>query len=156
MWDWKITTWDSKITVWEIEITIREWKTVMRDHNYQSRTKNCHTRFLVTIENDKSLYEKKKHHSRILVFFWAAKPKQSAESILSLVSSPCRRAKMAQQSEHEPRHLLEEVRVLTEQMSQPNHWNVSAEASLVLDVRKVEKVIQARASINKFCKFHAF
>ena len=63
------------------------------------------------------------------------------------MNSPSR-VKMAQQSEHKPRHLLEEVRVLTEQMSQPNQWNVSAEASLVLDVRKVKKVIQARASIK--------
>ena len=38
---------------------------------------------------------------------------------------------MAQQSEHEPRRLLEEVRLLTEQISQPNQSNVSAEASLV-------------------------
>ena len=59
MWDWKITTWVSKITLWETEITIREWKTVMRDHNYQSRTKKCHTRFTVTVENEKLLYEKK-------------------------------------------------------------------------------------------------
>lgn len=38
---------------------------------------------------------------------------------------------MAQQSEHQPRDLLEEVRVLTEQMSQPNQSNVSAEVSRV-------------------------
>ena len=52
---------------------------------------------------------------------------------LSLVSSPCRRVKMTQQWEHEPRHLLafEEVRVLTEQMSQPNRSNVSAKVSRV-------------------------
>ena len=56
----------------------------MRDHNYQSRTNNYHTRFIPTVENEKSLYEKKNHHSRISIsfFFWAAKPKQSAESIL--------------------------------------------------------------------------
>ena len=38
----------------------------MRDHNYQSRTKNYHTRFVVTVENEKSLYEEKNHHSRIV------------------------------------------------------------------------------------------
>ena len=38
---------------------------------------------------------------------------------------------MAQQSEHQPRHLLEEVRVLTEQMSQPSQSNVNAEVSCV-------------------------
>ena len=50
---------------------------------------------------------------------------------LSLVSSPSRRVKMAQQSEHQLRHLLEEVRVLTEQISQRNQSNVSAEVSRV-------------------------
>ena len=69
--DWEITIWDWKITVWEIEITIREWKTVMRDHNYQSRTKNYHTRFILTVENEKSLYEKKNHHSRISISFFS-------------------------------------------------------------------------------------
>ena len=66
MWDWKITTWDWKITV----IVIREWKTVMRDHNYQWRTKNYHTRFTVTVENEKSLCEKKNHHSKISISFF--------------------------------------------------------------------------------------
>jgi fibrillarin-like rRNA methylase len=42
-----------------------------------------------------------------------------------------RLVKMAQQSEQQLRHLLEEVRVLTEQMSQPNQSNVSAEVSRV-------------------------
>ena len=43
----------------------------MRDHNYQSITKNCHTRFIVTVENEKSLCEKKKITIREyrLVFF---------------------------------------------------------------------------------------
>ena len=31
----------------------------MRDHNYQSRMKNCHVRFIVTVDNEKSLREKK-------------------------------------------------------------------------------------------------
>ena len=38
---------------------------------------------------------------------------------------------MAQQSEQQLRHLLEEVRVLTEQMSRPNQSNVNAEVSRV-------------------------
>ena len=38
---------------------------------------------------------------------------------------------MAQRSEQQLRHLLEEVRVLTEQMSQPNQPNVNAEVSRV-------------------------
>ena len=59
----------------------------MRDHNYQSRTKNCHTRFIVTVENEKSLYDKKiTVREYRLVFFLAAKPKQSAESILEGLS----------------------------------------------------------------------
>ena len=60
---------------------------------------------------------------------------------------PCSLAygKMVQQSEQQRSHLLEEVRVLTEQMSQPNQSNViSAEVSVFLGARKVEKVIQAR------------
>ena len=85
-WDeFKITTWDSKNTVWEIEITIREWKTVMRDHNCQSRTKNCYTRFIVTVEN-RCMRKKITIREYRLVFFWAAKPKQSAESILEELS----------------------------------------------------------------------
>ena len=47
------------------------------------------------------------------------------------MSGPCRRVKIAQQSEQQLRHLLEEVRVLTEQMFQPNQSNVSAEVSRV-------------------------
>ena len=31
----------------------------MRDHNYQSRMKNCHVRFILTVDNEKSLREKK-------------------------------------------------------------------------------------------------
>ena len=71
--DWKITTWDYKITVWEIKIAIREWKNVMRDHNYQSRMKNCRVRSILTVDNEKSLCEKKKITIRDyrLVFFWA-------------------------------------------------------------------------------------
>ena len=43
----------------------------MRDHNYQSRAKNYHTRFILTVENEKSLYEKKNHHSRISISFFS-------------------------------------------------------------------------------------
>ena len=74
--DWKITTWDYKITVWEIKSALREWKNVMRDHNYQSRVKNCHVRSILTVDNEKSLCEKKKSPFETirgyrLVFFWA-------------------------------------------------------------------------------------
>ena len=31
----------------------------MRDHNYQSRMKNCHVRFILAVDNEKSLREKK-------------------------------------------------------------------------------------------------
>ena len=127
--------------------------------NHFSRWIATHTRSWLPIENEKlpcEIYSncwewkivvwQKKITIREyrLFFFWAAKSKQSAESILSLVSSHCRRVKMAQQSEHEPRYLPEEVRVLTEQMSQPYQSIVS----LFLDARKVEEVIQARASIK--------
>ena len=47
------------------------------------------------------------------------------------------------------RDSLEEVRVLTEQMSQPNQSNVSAEVSRVFG-RLQDKVIQARASIKMY------
>ena len=78
--DWKITTWDLKITVWEIKIAIREWKTVMRDHNYQSRMKNCHVRFKLTVDNEKSLREKKiTIRDYRLVFSEPARLNQSAE-----------------------------------------------------------------------------
>ena len=60
----------------------------MRDHNYQSRTKYCHTIFIVTVENEKSFYEKKitVREYRLVFFFLAAKPKQSVESILEGLS----------------------------------------------------------------------
>ena len=29
----------------------------MRDHNYQSRMKNCHVRFILTVDNEKPLRE---------------------------------------------------------------------------------------------------
>ena len=32
---------------------------IIRDHKYQSRMKNCHARFKLTVENEKSLCEKK-------------------------------------------------------------------------------------------------
>ena len=35
-------------------------KKAMRDHNYQLRMKNCHVRSILTVDNEKSLCEKKK------------------------------------------------------------------------------------------------
>ena len=71
--DWKITTWDYKITVWEIRIAIREWKNVMRDHIYQSRMKNCHVRSILTVDNEKSLSEKKKSPFEIIDWFFLSR-----------------------------------------------------------------------------------
>ena len=90
-------------------------------------------RLIVTVENEKSLYQKKITIGafRLVCFEPLGLDSQRRVFYLSLVSSPCRRVKMAQQSEHQPRHLLEEVRVLTEQISQRNQSNVSAEVSRV-------------------------
>ena len=43
----------------------------MRDHNYQSRMKNCHVRFTLTVENEKSLREKKKSPFEIIDWFFS-------------------------------------------------------------------------------------
>ena len=53
----------------------------MRDHNYQSRMKNCHVRFTLTVENEKSLREKKKSPFQIIDWFFPepARHNQSAE-----------------------------------------------------------------------------
>ena len=57
----------------------------MRDHNYQSRMKNCHVRFILTVDNEKSLREKKKSpfekpiRDYRLVFSEPARHNQSAE-----------------------------------------------------------------------------
>ena len=83
--DWKITRWDYKITVWEIKSALREWKNVMRDHNYQSRVKNCHVGSILTVDNEKSLCEKKKSPFEIIDWFFSEPVRhiQSAESILA-------------------------------------------------------------------------
>ena len=52
----------------------------MRDHNYQSRMKNCHVRFILTVDNEKSLREKKiTIRDYRLVFSEPARHNQSAE-----------------------------------------------------------------------------
>ena len=45
----------------------------MRDHNYQSRMKNCHVRFTLTVENEKSLREKKKSPFEIIDWFFLSR-----------------------------------------------------------------------------------
>ena len=57
----------------------------MRDHNYQSRMKNCHVKFTLTVDNEKSLCEKKKSSFEIIdwVFSEPVSHYQSAESILA-------------------------------------------------------------------------
>ena len=62
---------------------------------------------------------------------------------------------------HQPRHLLEEVRVLTEQMSQQSQSNVSAEVPRVFGRSQGRQGnpnsrINQNVSSAKFCKFHAF
>ena len=48
-------------------------KTVMRDHNYQSRMKNCHVRFILTVDNEKSLCEKKQSPFEIIDWFFLSR-----------------------------------------------------------------------------------
>ena len=57
----------------------------MRDHNYQSRMKNCHVRSILTVDNEKSLCEKKKSPFEIIDWFFSEPVRhiQSAESILA-------------------------------------------------------------------------
>ena len=45
----------------------------MRDHNYQSRMKNCHVRFTLTVDNEKSLREKKKSPFEIIDWFFLSR-----------------------------------------------------------------------------------
>ena len=45
----------------------------MRDHNYQSRMKNCHVRFILTVDNEKSLCEKKKSPFEIIDWFFLSR-----------------------------------------------------------------------------------
>ena len=53
----------------------------MRDHDYQSRMKHCHVRFILTVDNEKSLREKKKSPFEIIDWFFSepARNNQSAE-----------------------------------------------------------------------------
>ena len=95
----------------------------MRDHNYQSRMKNCYMRFILTVDNEKALCEKRKSPFEIIDYFFSepVSHNQSAECILAgaptrvLVRWPT--VKMVQQSEQQLSHLLEEVRVLMEQIN---------------------------------------
>ena len=92
----------------------------------------------MTVEKEKSLCEKKNTIREYrLVFFEAGKPKQSAESILARLSlprewplSPCQNG-AAIRTATSIGHLLEEVRILTKQMCQPNQSNGRAEVSRV-------------------------
>ena len=43
----------------------------MRDHNYHSRMKNCQVRFVLTVDNEKSLCEKKKSPFEIIDWFFS-------------------------------------------------------------------------------------
>ena len=45
----------------------------MRDHNYQLRMKNCHVRFTLTVENEKSLREEKKSPFEIIDWFFLSR-----------------------------------------------------------------------------------
>ena len=45
----------------------------MRGHNYQSRMKNCHVRFILTVDNEKSLREKKKSPFEIIDWFFLSR-----------------------------------------------------------------------------------
>ena len=45
----------------------------MRDHNYQSRMKNCHVRFILTVDNEKPLREKKKSPFEIIDWFFLSR-----------------------------------------------------------------------------------
>ena len=45
----------------------------MRDHNCQSRMKNCHVRFTLTVDNEKSLREKKKSPFEIIDWFFLSR-----------------------------------------------------------------------------------
>ena len=57
----------------------------MRDHKYLSRMKNCHARLKLTVENEKSLCEKKKSPFEIIDWFFSEPVihNQSAESTLA-------------------------------------------------------------------------
>ena len=58
----------------------------MRDHNYHSRMKNCQVWFVLTVDNEKSLCEKKESPFEIIDCFFSEPVRQSAESILARFS----------------------------------------------------------------------
>ena len=65
----------------KLKLLYENGKLSMRDHNYQSRMKNCHVRFTLTVENEKSLREEKEITIRDyrLVFSEPARHNKSAE-----------------------------------------------------------------------------
>ena len=69
----------------KLKLLYENEKNVMRDHNYQSRMKNCHVRSILTVNNEKSLCEKKKSPFEIIDWFFSEPVRhiQSAESILA-------------------------------------------------------------------------
>ena len=42
-------------------------------HNYQLRMQNCHVRFILTVDNENLLCEKKKYHSRLPIWFFLSR-----------------------------------------------------------------------------------
>ena len=60
---------------------------VMRDHNYHSRMKNCHVRFILTVDNEKSLCEKKSPF-QIIDWFFSEPVRRSGEYFGGIFSHP--------------------------------------------------------------------
>lgn len=151
-------------------------KSIREKSNHCTRIKNCHARFyfpsrmkkhwsrkrlikqnveksIFTVEEEKLLRGKKIAREisfRIslgILVFWA-------ECILAgiLSSSGCLRSlesgKMAQQWEQQLRQLLEEVRVLSEQISQTTRSNVNRKHLVLLDARMVDNVPSWSANHN--------
>lgn len=151
-------------------------KSIREKSNQCTRIKNCHARFycpsrmkkhwsrkrlmkqnvekwIFTVEEEKLLRGKKIAREisfRIslgILVFWA-------ECILAgiLSSSGCLRSlesgKMAQQWEQQLRQLLEEVRVLSEQISQTTRSNVNRKHLVLLDARMVDNVPSWSANHN--------
>lgn len=151
-------------------------KSIREKSNHCTRIKNCHARCycpsrmkkhwsrkrlikqnveksIFTVEEEKLLRGKKIAREisfRIslgILVFWA-------ECILAgiLSSSGCLRSlesgKMAQQWEQQLRQLLEEVRVLSEQISQTTRSNVNRKHLVLLDARMVDNVPSWSANHN--------
>lgn len=151
-------------------------KSIREKSNHCTRIKNCHARFycpsrmkkhwsrkrlmkqnvekwIFTVEEEKLLRGRKIAREisfRIslgILVFWA-------ECILAgiLSSSGCLRSlesgKMAQQWEQQLRQLLEEVRVLSEQISQTTRSNVNRKHLVLLDARMVDNVPSWSANHN--------